>query len=132
MPNRIRSLTTDLNTAAITAVAAFALLAASAGTAAAGPRAAADSLYQRGYTDIRITEYDDDEYEALACRDGRLYEIEVDRHGRIKDRDRVGRCGRGYASRGDVHVEAPFTGVHVDDEGVSVRAPFVDLYVPRR
>lgn len=133
MPDRIRSLTTQLSTAAVSAVATLALLAVAAGTAAADPRVATDSLYSRGYTDIRITEHDDDEYEALACRGGALYEFEIDRGGRIEDRDRVGRCGRGYASRDDdVHVEAPFTGVHVDEHGVSVRAPFVDLHVPRR
>ena len=32
---------------------------------------------------------------------------------------------------GGTHVEAPFTGVHTNRYGTWVRAPFVDLFVPR-
>jgi hypothetical protein len=34
--------------------------------------------------------------------------------------------------RGKVAVDAPFTSVRRDNRGVHVRAPFVDIYVPRR
>lgn len=102
----------------------------------------ADELYRRGYADIRVTDRDDDEIELLACRDGRLYEIEIE-HGRIDDIDDEGRCGPHGRADVDVHapgagvhvdddrvdVEAPFTGVHVGRDGVHVRAPFVDLHV---
>lgn len=107
-----------------------------------------DELYRRGYYDIRVVDSDDDEIEVLACRNGRLYEIEMKRNGRIDDIDRKGSCApRRHAGRdgvyvdapftgvhvgkGDVNVEAPFTGVHVGRDGVRVRAPFVDLHVPR-
>lgn len=30
------------------------------------------------------------------------------------------------------HVEAPFTSVHTDRRGTYVRAPFVDLWIPRK
>lgn len=119
-------------------VLGLALLIAAAGTGMAGygPRAVADMLHARGYYNIEITDIDDDEYEVLACKGGTLYEIEVGRDGRIDDIDREGRCGPRHAysghHRGEVHVEAPFTGVHVGRDGVHVRAPFVDLHVPRR
>lgn len=110
------------------------LLAAAAPPALAdyGPRGVYDLLHSHGYYGIRIVDQDDDEYEVLACRGGWLYELEVDRRGRIEDVDRKGRCGPGYAYRGDVDVHAPYTGVHVGRDGVTVRAPFVDLHVPRR
>lgn len=107
-----------------------------------------DELYRRGYYDLRVTDSDDDEIEVLACKEGRLYEIELKRTGRIDDIDRKGRCGpRRYSGkdgahveapfagvhtgRGNVDVEAPFTGVHVGRDGVHVRAPFVDLHIPK-
>jgi hypothetical protein len=107
-----------------------------------------DQLYRRGYYDIRVIDSDDDEIEVLACKGGRLYEIEIKRNGRIDDIDRKGRCGpRRYSGndgthveapfsgvhtrRGRVDVEAPFTGVHVGPDGVHVRAPFVDRFFPR-
>ncbi|MDH3579719.1 MAG: hypothetical protein OEM91_03745 [Hyphomicrobiales bacterium] len=117
---------------------AFALLIAAVASAQAGysPQGIVDLLYSKGYYNIRIVDIDDDEYEVLACKRGRLYEIEIKRNGRIDDIDREGRCGRRHARAGyhgrDVHVHAPFTGVHVGRGGVHVRAPFVDLYVPRR
>lgn len=124
--------------AAFVAGLAFVLLIAAAGMARAGysPRGIADLLYSKGYYNIQITDIDDDEYEVLACRRGWLYEIEIKRNGRIDDIDREGRCGPAHAgrrgARREVHVEAPFTGVHVGKRGVHVRAPFVDLHVPRR
>lgn len=108
-----------------------------------------DLLYRKGYYNIRVIDQDDDELEVLACKNGRLYEIEIKYSGRIDDIDRKGRCGpRWRASsndtvvdapftgvrvgrRGRVDVEAPFTGVHVDRRGVHIRAPFVDFTVPR-
>ena len=121
--------------AAIVAGLAFVLLIAAASFAHAGysPRGIADLLHSKGYYNIRITDIDDDEYEVLACRGRWLYEIEIKRNGRIDDIDREGRCGRAHAGRrGEVHVHAPFTGVHVGRGGVHVRAPFVDLHIPRR
>lgn len=107
-----------------------------------------DELYARGYYDIRVIDRDDDEMEVLACKAGRLYEIEIKYNGRIDDIDRKGRCrwqGRSgkygahveapFASvdtyKGNVDVEAPFAGVHVDRGSVYVRAPFVDLRIPK-
>lgn len=106
-----------------------------------------DQLYARGYYDIRVIDSDDDEIEVLACKEGRLYEIEIERNGRIDDIDRKGRCGPRrsgaygahidaplasvHTGRGDVDVGAPFTGVHVNRNSVHVRAPFVDLHIPK-
>lgn len=107
-----------------------------------------DQLYRRGYYDIRVIDQDDDEIEVLACKNGRLYEIEIKFNGRIDDIDKKGRCRSGRHSgkngsvvdapftgvrtgRGNVDVDAPFTGVHVDRRSVHIRAPFVDFTVPR-
>ncbi len=135
---RAKTIDVTPHRAALVAGLAFALLIAAAGAAFAGysPRGIADLLYSKGYYNIEITDIDDDEYEVLACRGGWLYEIEIKRNGRIDDIDREGRCGPAQAHRGshrrEVHVEAPFTGVHVGKRGVHVRAPFVDLHIPRR
>lgn len=103
-----------------------------------------DQLYARGYYDIRVIDEDDDEIEVLACRNGRLYELEIEFNGRIDDIDKKGRCkSRRYGKRieapfasvdtyrGNVDVEAPFAGVHVGRGEVVVRAPFVDLRIPK-
>ena len=107
-----------------------------------------DELYRRGYYDIRVIDRDDDEIEVLACKGGRLYEIEIKYSGRIDDIDKKGRCGSRRHSgkhgtvvdapftgvrvgRGNVDVEAPFTGVHVGRNSVHIRAPFVNLRIPR-
>lgn len=108
-----------------------------------------DELYRRGYYDIRVIDEDDDEIEVLACKNGRLYEIEIKYNGRIDDIDKKGRCSARRHSgkygtnvhapfadvhvgrRGRVDVEAPFTGVHVGKRSVHIRAPFVDFTVPR-
>lgn len=134
---RSRTLVRTRNDAAWIAAMAFALLILAAGPSLAGysPRGVADMLYSEGYYNIRIDDSDRDEYEVVACKGSWLYEIEINRNGRIGDIDREGRChprhyGGYYA--GDVHVSAPFTGVRVGERGVRVRAPFVDLYVPRR
>ncbi len=107
-----------------------------------------DRLYRQGYYDIRVIDTDDDEIEVLACKKGRLYELEIKYDGRINDIDRKGRCDPRRHSgkndvdvdapfsgvrvgKGDVDVEAPFTGVHVGRGDVRIRAPFVDLRIPR-
>jgi len=107
-----------------------------------------DELYRRGYYDIRVIDQDDDEIEVLACKGGRLYEIEIKFNGRIDDIDKKGRCkSRRHSGkndtvvdapftgvrvgRGKVDVEAPFTGVHVGRRSVHIRAPFVNFTVPR-
>ena len=92
-----------------------------------------DKLYRKGYYDIRVVDVDDDEIEVLACRKRRLFKIDIRlRSGRIDDIDRKGRCGpRRRAGLDGVNIEAPFTGVNVGRDEVRIRAPFVDLRIPR-
>ena len=129
--------------------AAAAVAAAPAAFAGAAPEEAASMLYERGYRYIQIDPDHRPGYRAFACKKNTHFRIRIDKAGRIVDVDPVGAC---HAKKGprdvrvnapftdvrvgrkgsrDVRVKAPFTDVKVGKKGVRVRAPFVDIRIPR-
>lgn len=97
-----------------------------------GPNRVAAMLHRRGYRNVRVADRARG-YSALACRGRTEYRLAISPNGRILGVDPIGRCGRRPPPPppGGVHVRAPFAGVDVNQrDGVRVRAPFVDLWVP--
>lgn len=56
------------------------------------PRQALHILKRRGFDQIVFFDSTPPEYGAEACRDGALFEVTVNRSGRILSQDRIGRC----------------------------------------
>lgn len=95
---------------------------------AVGPARVADRLRRRGYYNVSVTDYAAPHYYAYACRKAGRYHIKLNSNGGIISRSRVGSCA--VAAPG-VNVRAPYTGVNVGRGGVGVRAPGVNLWIPR-
>ena len=85
-----------------------------------------ERLEERGFYGIRVTDRNPPLYDMYACYKGKRYELTIDHHGNIRDKDDEGRCRH----RKSTYIEAPYTSVDVND-GVRVRAPFVGVDVDR-
>ena len=102
--------------------------------AGAAPEEAISQLQERGYSDVEIEPSEVPGYQAWGCKRGTRFAINLDAESNIVDVDPVGTCGAcpgGTAAGEDLHVLAPFADVRVGKGGVHIRAPFVDLHIPR-
>ena len=118
------------------ALAALGIIAVSPDGVRAGaaPEEALFQLQERGYTDVGIEPSEAPGYQAWGCKSGTRFAIKMDVESNIIDVDPVGKCGAGPGSSTpgeDLHVRAPFAAVRVGKGGVHIRAPFVDLHIPR-
>ena len=95
---------------------------------ALGPAGVAERLRRRGYYRVSVTDYAAPHYYAYACRKARRYHLTLNANGGIIRRARVGNC---VAAGAGVNVRAPYTGVNVGRGGVGVRAPGVNIFIPR-
>lgn len=97
--------------------------------AGAAPEDAAGMLYDRGYRHIRIEPDIEPGYRAWACKSETHFRIEIDPKGHIVDVDPVGQCDPRKGPKKEVRVQAPFTDVRVGEDGVHIKAPFVNLRI---
>lgn len=67
------------------------------------------SLLDRGFTDIDF-QTRRAPYEVEACRGGRLLKLTVGRRGRIRDRERIGRCGAASEAGREVNLRRNLRG----------------------